>query len=87
MGEITVNKSNRPKGAMIGVPGLGAFENGQKHQVDDARLNRYRKRRNIQGDVVFGKPLSGSPSSPPSAPSSPGVGGRTEPSNSEEEDS
>lgn len=87
MGEITVNKSNRPKGALISVPGLGAFENGQKHQVDDDRLNRYRKRRNVQGEVVFGKPLSGSApaTNPPSAPS---VGGsRTEPSNSEEEDS
>lgn len=59
MGEITVNKANRPKGSLVGVPGLGQFENGSKHTVDDNVLKRYKERRNIKGEVVFGKKLSG----------------------------
>lgn len=62
MGEITVNKANRPKGSLIGVPGLGLFENGQKHTVDDNALKRFKERRDIKGEVVLGKKLGGSKS-------------------------
>lgn len=60
MGEITVNKTNRPKGSLVGVPGLGQFENGSKHTVNDNVLKRYKERRKIKGEVVFGKKLGGS---------------------------
>jgi len=66
MTKITVNLPNRPKGSMVGIPGLGRFENGKEYDVDDKVLRRHAQRKGyMQPKTVFGEPLKKAAPKPP----------------------
>ena len=54
---IVVNLPNRPKGAMVGIPSLGRFENGKEHTVSKEQVERFERRKGRDLPKVFGESL------------------------------
>jgi hypothetical protein len=53
--KIKVDLPNRPKGAEISIPGLGAFENGKTYDVTDEQAGAFRRARGKMVDDVDGE--------------------------------